>query len=150
MLFRSIHPSLLLAAALWAPLHALAQPHERSEGAFTVRGSTVSSQNVDSATARRHGIEPSPTRGILNVTVERREGPAPRTVQARVQATARNLTGVEREVPMKEVEQNGYVSYTGAYDFAPREVLDFRIQAQPQGASTVLDLTFRDRMWKRQ
>lgn len=150
MSFPRIPTSLVLTAVLWAPLHALAQPHERSEGGFTLRGSTVSSQTIDSATARRHGIEPSPTRGILNVTVERREGPAPRTVQARVQATARNLAGVEREIPMKEVEQNGYVSYTGAYDFAPREVLDFRIRAQPQGASTVLNLTFRDRMWKRQ
>lgn len=142
---------LLLAATAAAPATVLAQAHETTRGGYTLRSSTVSSTNLDPATARKHGIEPSPTRGVLNVLVLRKRGKGQRTVHADVHAGIRGLTGATRNVPMKEVEQNGYVSYMGVYDFAPREVLDFHVTARPQGReATTLELKYRDRMWKRQ
>lgn len=128
-----------MAAPSWS------QVHEARTGDYTLRSSTVSSTMISADVAKRHGIVPSPTRGILNVTVTRAE----KTVPARVEVVARNLTGRATEIGMTQTATNGYVSYTGAYDFVHGEVLDFTVRAQPQGSEDVLTLTFRDRMWGR-
>ena len=146
-IWRWLRP-LPLVAACAAAAPALAQPHETTRQGFTLRSSTVASRNLDPATARRHGISPSPTRGVLNVVVLRKQGGSPRTVRADVRATARNLTGIENDIPMREVEQNGYISYVGSYRFAPREVVDFQIEARPRGSDTTLTLRYRDRLWR--
>lgn len=135
-----------LALALSASIlcaSANAQPHEVSRDGYTLRASTVVSTALDPRTASSHGVERSADRGVLNVTVERgREN-----VTANVSAVARNLGGVQQEIPMREAKApNGMVSYVGAYEFAPREVLDFHVTARPRGHPTDLSLEFRDRM----
>lgn len=121
------------------------QAHETQVGSYTLRTSTVSSEQLSASTARKHGIERSPLRGVLNVTIAKGK----ETVPANVEVIARNLTGHIRPIVMKEAIADGYVSYTGAYDFTHGEVLDFTIHAQPQGSKESLSLTFRDRMWGR-
>lgn len=136
-------PLALSLACMAAP--SWSQVHEARAGDYALRSSTVSSTMISADVASKHGIVPSPTRGILNVTVTR----AQQTVPARVEVVARNLTGHATEVGMAQTTANGYVSYTGAYDFVHGEVLDFTVRAKPQGSEEVLTLTFRDRMWGR-
>lgn len=133
----------LLVLAMLAGGPAGAQPHEARAGDYTMRASTVRSDMLAPETARRHGIERSSTRGVLNVTVMK-DG---KTLPAAIEAVASNLTGRPRPVALTQTSANGYVSYTGAYDFVHGEVLDFRIRAQPQGGAPALQLEFRDRMW---
>lgn len=125
---------------------AMAQPHQVVRDGYALRASTVVSTALDPATARSHGIDPAPDRGVLNVVVEKTTA-ARGNVSAKVSAVARNLAGMQREIPMREARsRNGMVSYVGAYDFAPREVLEFRIEAQPEGEAAELELEFRDRL----
>ena len=131
--------SILALAPAWG------QSHEARSGAYTLRGSTVASTMLSPESARQHGIERSPTRGVLNVTVMQDE----QTVPARIEASASNLTGRSRPIALTQTSANGYVSYTGAYDFVHGEVLDFSIRAVPQGSTQTLRLQFRDRMWGR-
>lgn len=140
---RSAYAAGLLALATLTSGPAGAQAHEARAGDYTVRASTVRSDMLAPETARRHGIEASSTRGVLNVTVMK-DG---KTVPAAIEAVAHNLTGRPRPVAMAQTTANGYVSYTGAYEFVHGEVLDFRIRAQPQGGAPALKLEFRDRMW---
>ena len=133
--------ALCLSFATAAP--AWAQAHEAKSGSYVLRASTVGSDMLSAETARRHGIQRSPLRGVLNVTVLK-DGS---TVRADIEAVARNLTGRRRSVALTETTANGYVSYTGVYDFVHGEVLDFSIRAQPRGIDQRLNLTFRDRMW---
>lgn len=137
----------LLAAtvAMCGPLSA--QSHTSEEGPFILRASTVSSETLPESTANAHGIERDPRRGVLNVVLLRKEGAAEKTLQADVHAVARNLSGHKRDVAMKEVKANGYVSYMGTYDFVRGEVIDFLIDAKPRDTDRKLSLTFRDRMW---
>ena len=130
-------------ASLLAAAPALAQSHEARSGPYTLRSSTVASNTLSPMTARAHGIERSPTRGVLNVTVMKDAQSVPATVEA----TAHNLTGRKRPVPLTQTSANGYVSYTGTYDFMHGEVLDFSIRATPQDSAQPLTLQFRDRMW---
>jgi len=106
----------------------------------------VSSTGIDPETARRHGIERGPGHGILNATVLRTQAKAERAVPAQVHARIQNLGGIRREVRMRTVRTDGYVSYIGTYRYAAHAVLDFRVEARPQGTRRWLALSFRQRM----
>ncbi|MEO5661499.1 MAG: hypothetical protein ABIQ90_17150, partial [Polaromonas sp.] len=70
-------PRLIAALALAASTaNSQAQVHETRQGDYLLRSSTVASDRIDSATARRHGIEPAASRAVLNVLVLRRGGAA--------------------------------------------------------------------------
>lgn len=145
----SLAPAGVLAAAAllaFAP-PSLGQPYEVRRGDLTLRSSTVSSERIDPATAARHGIEPSARTSVLNVVLLR--GNARETVPAEVSATARSLAGVRQEIGMREVRENGRVSYIGSYDVLPREVIDLEVKAKPLQAEQppTLVLRWRERMW---
>lgn len=135
----------LVLVLMVLPGTALAQAHEKQIGAFTLRSSTVGSESLSPQSAREHGIERSPRRAILNVTVTK-DG---QTIPARVSAVGRSLTGKNRDIGMRETIANNYVSYTGSYEFTHGEVIDFTVTATPRGSETPLTLTYRERMWAR-
>lgn len=138
---------LLLAILFAASGPAWSQAHVSTEGPFSLRASTVSSETLPASTAKAHGIARDPRRGVLNVVILRKDGAEEKTLHGDVHAVARDLSGQKRDVDMREVQANGYVSYMGTYDFVRGEVIDFLIDARPQGSERKLDLTFRDRMW---
>lgn len=144
-------PGALLIAALCLPsMPAKAQSHTEQFGPYTVRSSSVSSQTLAPSSAREHGIEPAPDLAVLNVLVQHTDEQGHvRTVPADVKAQTRTLTGVTRDVPLKESSVNGYITYTGTYTFLPRQVIDLMITAQPRGTHQVLNTTYRERMWVR-
>ena len=136
-----------LAAALAASaLLAAAQSHEVSEGDFVLRSSTVTSQQIDPTSAARHGIEVAPNRAVFNVVLLR--GADRQPVPAKVTASSRNLAGMRSKILLREVREDEWVSYVGSFDFVPREVLDFVVEAQPAEGEQqpVLTLSYRDRM----
>ncbi|MBG6075798.1 DUF4426 domain-containing protein [Polaromonas sp. CG_9.11] len=144
-------PRLIAALALAAcAASSQAQVHETRQGDHLLRSSTVASNRIDPATAAQHGIEPAASRAVLNVLVLRRGGAADTPVAAAVTASMQNLAGVRRDISLREVNENGRVSYVGSYDFLPREVIDFEITALPDGAppGSMLKLSYRERMWR--
>lgn len=136
------------AAAAAVPLLVGAQPHESTVGEYTLRSSTVHSAAIAKQAAREHGLEVGPGRAVLNVVVLRTRADGSRVpVPADVQATATNLAGMQREIPLKPARSpNGDVSYVGMYTFASREVLQLSVRASPQGGSQQLALDYRERM----
>lgn len=140
----------LLAASIFmllASFPAWPQAHTREYGGYTIRTSSVGTENLSAATASEHGIKRDPRRAILNITVMKKDAEANKTVPASVQAYVRNLAGQRREIDMREISEGGRVSYMGTYDFIHGEVLDFIITARPEGSNETLNLTYRDRMW---
>ena len=136
-------------AALFIPCLACAQAHEVEAGPFTLRSNVASSTAIAPSAARRHGIEPAAGRALLDVVVLRDGGTGRRLpVEARVEATASNLAGMQRTIPLRAARSpNGDVSYVGTFDFANREVLDFHITAHPKlRAAPPLRLQYRERM----
>lgn len=141
---RQVAATLLLVVS---PL-AWPQAHEKAFGDYVLRSSVVSSESVpDVGVATHHGIERGPDVAILNVSVLRKGQPV-QTVPARVEAVAVNLAGIRRKVDMKETRSGEWVSYSGTFKFAPREVFDFTIRAEPAGSGTQLEMTYRERLWK--
>lgn len=145
---RGLVVGLLLSALA---LGASAQSQEIQRGNVVLRSSTLASDRIDPGTARLHGIEPSPTRAVLNVVLLRAGKGVRETLLGKVSASTRNLAGVQNDIEMREVRENDRISYIGTYPFAPREVLDFEVTARPEGAGDAepLTLRYRERMWAR-
>ena len=136
----------LVLSLAWTQ-QAWAQAHERRSGPFVLRSSTVASQTFSAATAKAHGIDPAPTRAVLDVVLEKTTGGHKVNVRATVQASATDLAGVRRSIEMRPAVDDGRISYVGTFDFLPREVLDFRIVATPEAGGAPITLAYRDRMW---
>ncbi|MDQ1834155.1 DUF4426 domain-containing protein [Massilia scottii] len=130
-------------ALLVLPATSWSQAHEQQFGAYTLHSSTVGSENLSPQTARKHGIERSPTRAVLNVTLSKDK----QTIPAQVDVSARSLTGQTRQIGMQETRTGNDVSYTGSYEFVHGEVLDFTIHATPRGSDKVLSMAYRERLW---
>jgi Domain of unknown function (DUF4426) len=135
------------AVLLAASVGAQAQAHEKRVGEYVLRSSTVATQTFDEATARAHGIDPAPTRAVINVTVSRKSAKGRQNVRADVAVSAASLTGRQHVIDMRPIVENGMVSYLGTFDFVPREVLDFTVVARPEQGDRRIKLVFRDRMW---
>ena len=136
----------LALAACAAASHA--QSHEIRQGDHLLRSSTVASDRISAAAARQHGIEPAANRAVLNVLVLQRSGAVDTPVAAKVTASMQSLAGVRRDIALREVQENGRVSYIGSYEFLPREVIDFEVTALPGGAqpASMLKLGYREQM----
>lgn len=123
---------------------AAGQPRSVTQDGYVLRASTVQSTAISAAAAKEHGIDPGPRTAVLNVLVE---GAGGKNMSADVTARARNLAGMQRDIPMREAKApNGMLSYVGTFDFASREVVDLEVRAVPRGSSTALQLEFRERM----
>ena len=79
------------AVLLAASVGAQAQAHEKRVGEYVLRSSTVATQTFDEATARAHGIDPAPTRAVINVTVSRKSAKGRQNVRADVAVSAAKL-----------------------------------------------------------
>lgn len=143
---RALRTPVLLCGAALAAGSSWGQAHEHTAAGYTVRASTVRAQELPQRSLQTHGIASTPDTAVLNVTVQRGSGKALTNVRADVKAEARNLVGVVTPVPMREITENGLVSYLGVYQFLPNEVLDFRVSARPVGVDHTLELRFRDRL----
>ena len=81
-----------------ASFSAHAQAHETRAGAYVVRASAVDSERFDAASARANGIDPAPTRAVLNFTLLQVEGQRRRNVRGELRASVADLTGRRRSI----------------------------------------------------
>lgn len=135
------------AAFVLPAWQAWAQDHEQAFDRYVLRSNVVSSLSIPESSAAIHGIRRAADQAILNVTVLKKNGQSMQTVPAKVKAHAISLAGSKRDIDLKETKSGDWVSYTGTFSFAPREVLDFKIVAEPAGSSQALEMGYRDRIW---
>ncbi len=139
-------PWIVLALSL-ASLHAQAEPRLERAGSYVLRSSTAPTKTISAEAARAEGIEPAPTRAVLNVVVRRKDKAAVENVRARVTASVTDPAGVRRAIEMRPAVADAMVSYIGAFDFVPSQVLEFEIVAVPDApGAKPITLRYRDRM----
>jgi hypothetical protein len=123
---------LLLMAGLGP---ALAENSTKVPG-HTIHHNALSSSQLAPEIARSYGIQRSPNRGLLNVSVIRDvPGTTGTAVTAQVEATSRNLQGQIREIAMREVREGPAIYYLGEFPVEHGETLRFDLRVRPQGAA---------------
>jgi hypothetical protein len=134
---RFVKPAALLALAASLSLApAFAENVTRIPG-YTIHHNALTTDRLAPDVARSYGIQRSRNRGLLNVSVIKDvPGTTGTPVTAAVQATARNLQGLIREIPMREVREETAVYYLGEFPVEHGETLNFDIRVKPQGETT--------------
>ena len=129
---------LALAAITLSPT-TLAQQAQEFDG-HTVHYNALSTSELTPEVAQAYGIRRSSNRALLNITVLAGTEP----VAAAVTATARNLTGQNRDIEMRRIDEGGEaIYYIGEFRVNNMETFDFRIAVTPEGSSETLDVRFR-------
>ncbi len=154
---RSLIPALFLAAATTVAVAQGARDrddaagrggsavHVSEFGRYTLRANAVDSESLAPGTAENHGIERAADRAVLNLVILERKDGRQLPVRAEVSATQRNLLGQTEAIEMREIEQNGRVSYLGTFEFAPLRNFSFSITARPADGGEPMTIEFEDR-----
>lgn len=126
-------PALLALVAGLGLGPALAENATKIPG-YTIHHNAITTDQLTPDVGRSYGIQRSRNRGLLNVSVIKDvPGTTGTPVAATVKATSRNLQGVIRELPMREVKDGTAVYYLGEFPVEHQETLNFTVQVRPQG-----------------
>jgi nitrate/nitrite transporter NarK len=121
----------IAASLLWlaAGTAAAASYQDEHLNGHLVRCNTINTGMLPEASLAQYGLEADPRQGLLTCLVQKEEhqtGPA--NVAAEVRARHRPMGQAWREIPMREVEVNGLVSYMGVYPVHPGATLTLRFE----------------------
>jgi len=134
---------MLLAAATALP--AVAQQSQEF-GDYEVHYNTLNTNMLSPEIASVYGIQRAGTQAMLNVTVLHKESREP--LEARITATATNLTGQRRDVELRQIQDQGAIYYIGQFRIHNEETLNFNVQVQPAGHDGApFQLQFRQRFY---
>jgi len=118
---------LLLAAATAVP--ALAQQSQEF-GDYEVHYNTLNTNMLSPEIASVYGIQRAGTQAMLNVTVLQKDNREP--AEARITATATNLTGQRRDIELRQINDQGAIYYIGQFRIHNEETLNFNVEVQPE------------------
>lgn len=138
--------ALLLAGFFAAPLAA---QQSQDFGEYVVHYNALNTNLIPPQVAQAYGIQRSPSRALLNITVLKKVMNTPGTpVKAEVTATGTNLTGQRRDIEIREItEAEGAVYYIGVLPVHNMETYNFTIEINiPDEAEPVM-VKFRQQFY---
>ena len=142
---RSLITTLLVMLAF--PIMAKA---ERSQdfGEFVVHYNALSTRFLPPQVASKYGIKRSPREGLLNIAVLRKVmGSGVEPVVSRVEGTARNLTGQEYQLSMREIREGTAIYYIDTFRVNNEETLNFELSVTPKGSEEAYSVVFRQQFF---
>jgi hypothetical protein len=125
-----------------------AQPMEetfKDFGNYEVHFNAVRTDSLTPDIARSYGIQRSPNRVMLTVSVLRKEAThAPRKpVEAATVVDAYNLNGQLKDMEMRRVSEGDAIYYIGEVSISGSEILVFDISVTPQGETMPLEVKLK-------
>src|SRR5262245_18139541 len=117
---------------------AAAQPATESFqdfGNFSVHYNALRTDSLTPEIARSYGIQRSPNRVMLTVTILRKDTPQSqgKPVDGTVEVSAHNLNGQMKGIEMRRVSEGDAIYYIGEVSISGAEILVFNISATPTG-----------------
>lgn len=120
----------------------------QSFGDYTVHYNAFNSDVLQPSMAEAYGIIRSKNRGMLTVTIIRKEsGSTGKPVRAAVTASASNLTGQFRQFNIREIDEGSSIYYMSVFHVAHEEMLDFVLQILPEGETQSHTVKFRQQFF---
>jgi hypothetical protein len=138
-----------LLLTLLAPISTLAE-NSKDFGDYVIHYNALATDMLPPAVARDYHITRSQNRGMLNITILKKVLGSPgQPVHARVDATARNLAGQDRNIRMREIREGNAIYYIGEFGVANEETLNFKVSARPQGERDAFEVEFSQDFYTR-
>lgn len=116
---------------LWSALPAWAQ--KATAGNLELHAEAMPTITLTPEAAANYRVEPSADRGLLLVTVMRRERGKAVTLPAQVYAGAMNQRNLTISIPMREVNDGQTVYYLGEFRLTPPDEYRFLVNANVLG-----------------
>ena len=140
--------SLLLLALLSLPVSGMAQ-QSQDFGEYVVHYNALNTNLIPPDVAKAYGIQRSPNRALLNVTVLKKVMDTPGTpVDAAVTATGTNLTGQRRDIEIREIkDQGGAIYYIGQIPVHNMETYNFNVEVALETEDEPLVVKFRQQFY---
>ncbi len=127
----------LLAGTAWAEQSV-------TVGDYTIHYNAFTTDILTPQVARQFKIQRSRSKAMLTVSVVKSEMVGvPKSVPAKVQAEAANLSGQLKKLAVREIRDGDAVYYISVFPVANEETLDFTLRVQPQGAPEPYTIHFR-------
>lgn len=121
----------LIAAVSSGP--AWAEKQTAAAGNLELHAEAVPSRTLTPEAAANYRVEPAPDRGVLLVTVLKRERASTATVPAQVYAGAMSRRGYVISIPLREVRAEKSVYYVGEFRLTLPDELRFLVNANVLG-----------------
>jgi Domain of unknown function (DUF4426) len=138
-----------LLSTLLSPLNALAE-NSQDFGDYVIHYNALATDMLPPAIARDYHITRSQNRGMVNITILKKVLGSPgQPVHARVETSARNLAGQDRNISMREIREGNAIYYIGEFGVANEETLKFKVRAQPQGELDFFEVEFSQDFYTR-
>jgi hypothetical protein len=121
---------------------ALAE-QSRKFGDMEVHYNAISTNDLTPEVARNYGIERSKNRGLLTVSVLRKNklGVA-EPIPASIKAWSVNVYQQAKNIDMREVKEGAAIYYLGEFRVAAPDTLKFKIGATPTGGTQELQVEY--------
>jgi hypothetical protein len=135
-------------AALGLPGIATAE-QSKDVGDYVIHYNALTTDFLTPPVAQAYGITRSKNRGMINVTVLKKQmGMASQPHRAVVEVAARNLNNQTKSVQPREVSDGGAIYYVAEFPVADRETIEFNLTVAIEGGPTET-LTFRQQFFTR-
>ena len=123
---------------------APSEPTHQDFGDYEVHYNAVRTDLLTPEVARSYGIERSPNRVLLNVSLLKKSSEGRTTpVDGRVTASAHNLNGQVKNLVVRRVTEGDSVYFIGEVGITGNEILVFDIDAAPADRSEAFTVQFK-------
>ena len=139
-----------LAAALCLAAVTSFAHAERAEkfGNLEVHYNAISTEDLSPEVARAYKIDRSKTRGLVTMSVLKKNGPGMGTpLPARLKVLLVNQTQQLADIPMREVRDGKAIYYLGEFRIAPPDTLRFTATVDLKGEPT-REVKFEQKFYK--
>jgi hypothetical protein len=124
----------LTACTLLFTSLAVTAENRTAVGGYVIHHNALTTDTLSPQVANAYGILRSKERALLNISIIRgAPGKPGKPVAAQVKATARNIIGQQRDIPLREIREGKAIYYIGDFAVAHKEKLDFFLEVTPDG-----------------
>ena len=138
---------LFLAALVFS--HGIHAQQSQDFGDYVVHYNALNTNLIPPQVAQGYGIQRSPSRALLNVTVLKKVMDTPGTpVTAVISANGTNLTGQRRDIDIREIKDpEGAIYYIGEFPVHNMETYRFNLQVSVDGEAEPLVVKFKQQFY---
>ena len=115
---------------------------------YTIHYNALNASLISPAVAKTYDIRRSDSRALVNIAILKNVDEQTVAMKARISVSARNLTGQNRQVEMREInEGDDAIYYIGELSVRNMETYRFKAMITPEGENKTYELKFEQQLY---
>lgn len=137
-------PTILFSLILSILFSTTAQAENSQDfGQYVVHFNALNTSSLPPQVTRQYNIKRSKNRGMLNLVVLKKVlGTTGTPVAAKIVASASNLTGQQRSLELRKINEPNALYYIAEFGISNEETFNFKFLITPEGETQALDVRY--------